>query len=310
MRRSGKLQISAYITVTTVVVGGWVVAGGCTVLTGVTDYETVAGGIGGAGGTITTSDGGSDCTNGELDGSETDVDCGGSCDQCAGGQICKVAGDCTTTFCVSGICCDAACTDICNSCVGANTSLADGTCGPAVDGTDPGNHCDDNGANTCGTDGACDGLGACRNYPGATPCGVAMCTGTTQTGPDACDGLGTCSPSGDTDCTPYQCGSATCKVSCTPPNSAADCAAAYYCNVAACTAKKPNGAACGGDIECVNGVCGNLVCRPATCGNMAMDGNETDEDCGGADCGNTCAAGLMCNINGDCIGNDCQTTCQ
>jgi acetyl esterase/lipase len=34
------------------------------------------------------------CTNGVLDGTETDVDCGGSCGPCANGKLCSVAGDC------------------------------------------------------------------------------------------------------------------------------------------------------------------------------------------------------------------------
>jgi hypothetical protein len=46
-----------------------------------------------------------DCTNGELDGDESDIDCGGSCPiKCADGQRCFWDGDCQ-----SGICNDAVC---------------------------------------------------------------------------------------------------------------------------------------------------------------------------------------------------------
>jgi hypothetical protein len=51
----------------------------------------------------------------------------------ANGTACTADSDCTSTFCVDGVCCDTACgggvaTD-CQSCLGAMTGGADGTCG-------------------------------------------------------------------------------------------------------------------------------------------------------------------------------------
>ncbi len=45
------------------------------------------------------------CTDGVKNGTETDVDCGGSCTaDCANGKLCSVAGDCSSGICTSGTC--------------------------------------------------------------------------------------------------------------------------------------------------------------------------------------------------------------
>jgi hypothetical protein len=44
------------------------------------------------------------CEDGHLDGSETDIDCGGSCPGCAGGEKCLQDTDCLSNLCNSGIC--------------------------------------------------------------------------------------------------------------------------------------------------------------------------------------------------------------
>ncbi|MEZ4459947.1 MAG: EGF domain-containing protein [bacterium] len=52
-----------------------------------------------------TSDGSTTfCDNGVLDGDETDVDCGGSCDACALGSACVEATDCAQGTCLDGVC--------------------------------------------------------------------------------------------------------------------------------------------------------------------------------------------------------------
>jgi|GEM_PF-2898971 len=57
--------------------------------------------------------GGGRCTNGVLDPIETDLDCGGFCGPCAGGQRCVVATDCLSLDCAGGVCAAnaASCTD-------------------------------------------------------------------------------------------------------------------------------------------------------------------------------------------------------
>jgi hypothetical protein len=41
------------------------------------------------------------CHDGAKDGDETDMDCGGSCEPCATGQMCNTGSDCTSTLCNS-----------------------------------------------------------------------------------------------------------------------------------------------------------------------------------------------------------------
>lgn len=44
------------------------------------------------------------CTNGTKDGTETDVDCGGSCARCGSGKACVLGSDCQAGICQTGIC--------------------------------------------------------------------------------------------------------------------------------------------------------------------------------------------------------------
>ena len=44
------------------------------------------------------------CNDGKKNGSETDVDCGGSCKRCALDKTCNTRDDCTTALCVDGGC--------------------------------------------------------------------------------------------------------------------------------------------------------------------------------------------------------------
>jgi hypothetical protein len=44
------------------------------------------------------------CQDGTRNGSETDVDCGGSCPRCAPGKTCAGRNDCATALCTGGTC--------------------------------------------------------------------------------------------------------------------------------------------------------------------------------------------------------------
>jgi hypothetical protein len=44
------------------------------------------------------------CADGTTNGSETDVDCGGSCPRCATGKTCAVRSDCVSARCEAGTC--------------------------------------------------------------------------------------------------------------------------------------------------------------------------------------------------------------
>ena len=71
--------------------------------------------MGGSGGDTVVGNGGAaqagappmqvdQCANGKKDGSETDVDCGNDCKQCALGQACVAFSDCASAHCVEGAC--------------------------------------------------------------------------------------------------------------------------------------------------------------------------------------------------------------
>ncbi|MFO0566862.1 MAG: plastocyanin/azurin family copper-binding protein [Polyangiaceae bacterium] len=78
--------------------------GGATGGTGGTTGGTggTTGGTGGA--TGGTGGGAPSCTDGVKNGSESDVDCGGTCGKCANGKACTIAGDCTSGACASNKC--------------------------------------------------------------------------------------------------------------------------------------------------------------------------------------------------------------
>jgi hypothetical protein len=51
------------------------------------------------------------CHDRVRDGDETDVDCGGSCEACAGASTCSIAADCQSQACSAGVCAAASCSD-------------------------------------------------------------------------------------------------------------------------------------------------------------------------------------------------------
>ncbi len=51
------------------------------------------------------------CTDGEKDGDETDIDCGGSCPKCDPGKLCGGGNDCISGVCIQGRCARPTCTD-------------------------------------------------------------------------------------------------------------------------------------------------------------------------------------------------------
>lgn len=44
------------------------------------------------------------CANGRRDGSESDVDCGGTCPRCLNGRTCSSRNDCASALCANGMC--------------------------------------------------------------------------------------------------------------------------------------------------------------------------------------------------------------
>jgi hypothetical protein len=80
---------------------------------------------------------------------------------------------------------------------------------------------------TCGSDGTCDGAGACHRWIAGTVCADATCGGTTYTPPRTCNGGGTCLPAGaPSSCGAYTCGATACKITCAGDG---DCVAPAVC---------------------------------------------------------------------------------
>jgi len=164
-----------------------------------------------------------------------DADCvapatciGGSCGKKTIGTACVSGTECNSGFCAQGFCCNTACTGTCTSCALTGTV---GTCTAVAAGTDPLNQCTDAGAASCGTDGTCNGNGACRLYASGTQCVAQSCTGSTLGATQTCDGAGVCKAATTSSCTPYVCGTGACKTTCT---SNADCLAPNVCTGTTC----------------------------------------------------------------------------
>ncbi|MCC6557064.1 MAG: hypothetical protein IT372_29280 [Polyangiaceae bacterium] len=103
-----------------------------------------------------------------MNGSESDVDCGGACAKCGFGQMCDDNGDCSTFPCVDGICCNSACTEQCMAC---NIPGSLGSCANIPLGQP-----DTSGGTLCqGPTLTCNGAGACRLAAGQPCDGDAEC---------------------------------------------------------------------------------------------------------------------------------------
>jgi hypothetical protein len=193
---------------------------------------------------------------------------GNVCVQKGNGATCTTALECMSGYCEQGVCCNDACSATCKSCniagsVGMCTNVANGTA------PTPATQCTDMGAASCGTDGKCNGGGACRRYAANTNCGAASCTGSTLSSPRSCDGLGTCRPATTSSCAPYQCGTAACKMACT--STAADCTSGNTCVSMSC-GKIPIGGVCasGMNADCASNFCVNNICCNSACTGTCM----------------------------------------
>jgi hypothetical protein len=187
----------------------------------------------------TSNGNGTTCADGERNGIETDIDCGGdACLPCAVGQQCANDGDCESGRCGDGKVCEAApqpsCEDTgqptCNNCVqDAELAETDIDCGGdacppcAID-----QHCMTDA--DCES-GACGGAGLCEAAPTDPPCDTPdpenpTCNDCTVNGPET-----------DVDCGGDSCLPCSAGQGCL---SDADCDSALHCLAGAC----PTGLCC------------------------------------------------------------------
>jgi hypothetical protein len=228
------------------------------------------------------------------------------------GSICATATDCQSGNCVDGVCCNTACTSLCQACsAGKKGAGADGTCGPISAGVDPDNECAQDAANTCGKTGQCNGSGTCQLYMSGASCGSPVCQGNILKA-QSCDGVGSCLPSAmGQDCAPYACSNGACQGAC---STNAQCAGGFVCLMGVCVTPIANGGTCTMATQCASGNCVDGVCCNTPCVGLCQacsvtkKGNGTDGVCGpivvGADPDNECMqqAAASCGQTGTCDG--------
>jgi hypothetical protein len=207
-------------------------------------------GTGGAGGTANGGSGGA---------------CGAGA--CQPGQPCVTGAQCATGFCADGLCCQTACVGPCVSCSLAGSA---GLCRPvAANVLDPHGACVTSAPTTCGTDGRCDGAGACRQWDYRTACAATTCTDGVYYGASNCNGSGSCVPLFMASCAPFKCDAATNR-----------CAAT-----------------CTDDTDCAIGTCMNRICRAGGEGVPCTTGDECNT--------RICAQGACCASPCDGPCNSC-----
>ena len=220
------------------------------------------------------------CTDLMKDGSETDIDCGGStCSACGNGMMCSIGGDCTSGYCAGTTC--AACT-LDTQCPGTSfCDLATGKCTP-----------DKSNGNPCGGDGQCVS-GHCSD----NLCCDQACNGTCQACSGAKKGTGV---------------NGTCGAIILGLDPDNECPGIYACGGAgacqSCSDSTKNGAET--DVDCGGGTCGKCgtgkMCSiPADC----LSNTCTSGTCGEL-CGNgTIGTGEQCDDNNTTSGDGCSSTC-
>ncbi len=231
------------------------------------------------------------CADGAQNGSETAVDCGGSCPPCADGKSCLGPTDCASKVCPAGWCAAPSCSDGVK-----NQDEVAADCG--------GSKCPGCAAGTpCGSANDCDSK-VCLNRA----CAAATCSDRVKNGSES-----------DVDCGGSACPPCAVSAQCGGP---ADCASTVcdggLCLDASCGDRVKNGAEtgvdcggplcpacptgqpCAGPADCASGLCTNGLCVAPSCSDHVKNQGEADVDCGGPCLG--CAVGLACVATLDCAG--------
>jgi hypothetical protein len=148
---------------------------------------------------------------------------------------CTQPSDCTTGFCVDGVCCDTACKEGCHSCA---LPSSPGRCALEPIGVDLRHECGP--ALSCL--GTCGAEGQCAVAQKGTTCAPSRCvTASTGLGPAACSAAGAKCPTDDSipfNCAPYTCEQAVgaCLTKC---ETSADCVNGTLCQSGVCAVPPP-----------------------------------------------------------------------
>jgi hypothetical protein len=221
----------------------------------------------------------------------------------AEGEGCATGADCLSGNCVDDVCCDQPCAGPCEACRGQGN---DGFCAPVLAGLDPDNECANEGAASCGQNGACDGGGACELFASGTECTPVGCQGHDLLNPDTCNGGGTCVDAGVTDCDLYSCAGGACLTSCAG-HPDCDNAVAYCDTGGQCVPKKNLGEPATSPEECISGFVADGVCCDTACDGM---GGVVCDACTVANGGQTdgvCAVLMDCDDGEECTADACDS---
>lgn len=153
------------------------------------------------------------------------------------GSAASTAADCASGYLVDGVCCEVPGCAPCLSCNAADHETLDngGRCAAQRAGLDRNEQCAAQETSTCGTDGTCDGRGACRLHPAGVSCGddgaeARQCSGTGECRvvSSYCEDQGTLRlPNGErASCGAYACVDNACVSQCA---SIGDCAPGAIC---------------------------------------------------------------------------------
>lgn len=249
------------------------------------------------------------CADLVKNGSETDIDCGGSCapiNRCADGQGCSILGtNCVNSVCTTGVCQMSSCGDMTKNGTETDVDCGGLSCGKCAD------------TKICLV--AADCLsGVC---PAATHlCAVPSCMDAVKNGTETdlnCGGTMCPKCADGSACVAgTDCGSGVCSAAnvCAVPTcgdlvkngteTAIDCGGSCASMMKRCA----NNLACLVAGDCASGVCpaATHLCAAPTCSDAVLNGSETDLDCGGS-CApaKRCANNLMCVVAGDCVSASC-----
>lgn len=193
------------------------------------------------------------------------------------GAPCEQAGACLSGQCVDGVCCDGPCAGLCEACSALWNGKSDGTCSPAVEGTDPDEECAADAPSSCLRTGSCDGQGACALFPPQTPCKPPLCAALQAGGlavvDGQCDGAGSCVARVLAGCGQARCEGSSCL---SPCESDADCLDEAWCEEGVCLARLPLGQPCSSASSCLSGFCVDGVCCTGPCSGRCEACSEPD----------------------------------
>ncbi len=220
------------------------------------------------------------CTDNVQNGDETDVDCGGSCGDCALGEGCIVDSDCASAYCSAGVCATppSSCSDLTQNGSETDVDCGGGLCPP------------------CTTGQGCAAGSDCTSFVCmAGSCQAPSCSDGVQNGAET-----------DIDCGGGSCPACNDGSSCL---QASDCVSGT-CQAGVCLPLLANGLSCALNAQCYSSQCVDGVCCDTACNGTcqactaATKGSGADGSCGnianGTDPDNECSGPATCDGAGMC----------